>query len=137
MSKLSNQNQPQNKPSASLKVQGVQYSGPIPPPAMLEQYDKIVPGAAERILKMAEEQSEHRRSLEKKAIHSDSRNSIMGIVSALVITLSALCVVVYAITAGQAEVAKFVAGGVIVSLVSAFIYGTRSRRLERQSRLKQ
>ncbi len=134
---MSNQNQPQNKPAGSLKVQGVQYSGPIPPPAMLEQYDKIVPGAAERLLRMAEEQSAHRRSLEKKAIDTDSRNSTMGIASALLISLSAFCVVVYAIIVGQIEVAKLVAGGVIVSLVSAFIYGTRSRRLERQARLKQ
>lgn len=38
------------------------FSGPIPPPQVLEQYNKIVPNAAERILKMAEDESAHRRS---------------------------------------------------------------------------
>ena len=134
---MSNQNQPQHKSGGPLKMQGVQYSGPIPPPAMLEQYNHIVPGAAERILKMAEEQSAHRRSLEKKAIDTDSRNSTIGIVSALFITLSAFAVVAYAITVGQKEIAQIIGGTVIVSLAGAFIYGTRSRRLERQTRLKQ
>lgn len=31
------------------------YSGPIPPPDTLNQYNEIVPGAAERILCMAED----------------------------------------------------------------------------------
>ena len=34
-----------------------QFSGPIPPPDALAQYNNIVPGAAERILKMAENQA--------------------------------------------------------------------------------
>jgi uncharacterized membrane protein len=44
------------------------FSGPLPPPEILAQYNEIVPGAAERILKMAEEQSAHRRGLEDKTI---------------------------------------------------------------------
>ena len=32
------------------------HSGPLPPPAVLSQYNNAVPDAAERILKMAESQ---------------------------------------------------------------------------------
>jgi uncharacterized membrane protein len=32
----------------------VRHQGPLPPPAILKQYDDVVPGAAERIITMAE-----------------------------------------------------------------------------------
>ncbi len=44
----------------------VSVSGPIPPPSMMEQYERTLPGSADRILKMAENQSEHRQWIEKK-----------------------------------------------------------------------
>ena len=46
----------------------VSVSGPIPPPSMMEQYEGTLPGSADRILKMAENQSEHRQSLEKQRL---------------------------------------------------------------------
>lgn len=48
------------------------HSGPIPDPMTLERYDQILPGAAERIIKMAEDQSTHRREIEKIVIISKS-----------------------------------------------------------------
>ena len=138
---MSDQNNPSTQgPKSVLNVKHQeihQYSGPIPPPAMLEQYDRIVPGAAARILKMAEDQSAHRQELEKKAIGSDVRNSLLGIIAAFVIALSAFGVVIFAVQKGQAIPATVLGSGVIVSLVSAFIYGTNSRRQERKSKFKQ
>lgn len=49
------------------------YSGPIPPPAMLKEYDDAVPGAASRILDLAERQADHRMDLEKKVLTSGRR----------------------------------------------------------------
>lgn len=43
-----------------------EYSGLIPHPRIVEGYEKICPGAADRILKMAEEELVHKRELEKK-----------------------------------------------------------------------
>jgi uncharacterized membrane protein len=45
-----------------------QFSGPVPHPQILQGYDQIIPGAAERILRMAEEDAEHQRKIEKTAI---------------------------------------------------------------------
>ena len=42
------------------------FAGPIPPPPVMKQYEEILPGSADRILKMAENQSEHRQWMEKK-----------------------------------------------------------------------
>ena len=46
-------------------IQG-EFSGPIPPPNIIEGYEKIVPGSADRIISMAERQSEHRQKMEQK-----------------------------------------------------------------------
>lgn len=39
---------------------------PVPPPQMLEHYERILPGAAERIVRMAEEEWRHRHELDQK-----------------------------------------------------------------------
>lgn len=51
------------------------YSGPIPPPDVLERFNQIIPKGAHRILKMAEKQQAHRHALETKVISSDIKRS--------------------------------------------------------------
>jgi hypothetical protein len=41
------------------------YSSPLPPPEIIEGYEKVLRGSADRILTLTEKQSEHRRELEK------------------------------------------------------------------------
>jgi len=55
------------------------YGGPIPPASMLREYNEVLPGAAERIFKMAELQSEHRIFLEKTVIVGDSKRADKGL----------------------------------------------------------
>lgn len=72
---------PQQKPNDNpaqnhlALVSQAQFTGPIPPPAILEQYDRLVPGAAERILQMAEAESRHRQVLEKQAQQANIENA--------------------------------------------------------------
>ena len=49
----------------------ISFSGPLPHPDIMKGYDDIVPGAAERILKMAENQQNHRFKLEEKIVFDD------------------------------------------------------------------
>ena len=53
-------------------------TGPIPPPQILQQYNAVVPDAAERIIKMAEKQSDHRIFLEKRVVSSNVIKSYLG-----------------------------------------------------------
>ena len=46
------------------------YAGPIPHPDHLRQYEEIVEGSADRLIKMAENQSEHRRNQEDKILNA-------------------------------------------------------------------
>lgn len=70
--------------------QRIEMSGPLPPPAILQGYEEICPGAADRIISMAESQSLHRQQIEKAFIISRNKQSSMGTVIAGLILLTAI-----------------------------------------------
>lgn len=47
------------------------FSGPIPHPQHLAEYDNILPGSADRILTMAEENLSHNQTCQKSALDAD------------------------------------------------------------------
>jgi uncharacterized membrane protein len=51
------------------------FSGPLPPPSILGDYNEILANGAERIMKMAENQSSHRIDLENHAIKEELKQS--------------------------------------------------------------
>ncbi len=111
------------------------FSGPIPPPSILQQYNQVIPGAAERILKMAEAQSEHRRRLEERVIFSDVRNSKLGLVFGFIITITAIIVGAFLILKTNNQVAGgLLSVGSIATLAGVFVYGSRQRTHERLQR---
>nr|DAH82019.1 MAG TPA: putative membrane protein [Caudoviricetes sp.] len=68
----SNQNLKNNAPSATNKKKTaiVGWQGPLPPPSVLQGYDSVVSGAAERILAMAEKEQSHRHSTETATVEA-------------------------------------------------------------------
>ncbi len=100
-----------------------EYSGPIPPPSILKGFNDIVPGAADRILAMAEENSKHQIDIEKAALNLAGEEVKRGQIFALVITVSAFITCVIALLLGSEETAMTIGGTTIIGLVSAFIFG--------------
>lgn len=116
--------------------QQLHFSGPLPPPEILEKYNNVVPGAAERILKMAEKQSDHRQELEKMVISSDTLNSRRGLCFALVMGMLAIIASSFLIYNGFTTGGTILGGSYLVSVISSFIYGSQQRRSERAERKK-
>lgn len=112
------------------------FEGPIPPPETLQQYENVLPGSAERILKMVENQSLHRQEMEKRLIGARCRDSLWGIVAGVIAVLAFATVAWYAIIKGHPTAATFLGTGTIVGIVSVFIYGTRASRKEQDARAK-
>jgi uncharacterized membrane protein len=50
------------------------WHGPIPPPQTLEKYENILPGAADRILQLAEDEAQFRR-VQSEQINKALRHS--------------------------------------------------------------
>lgn len=130
------QNQLRN--SSSVVVQREQqveaFSGPLPHPEILRQFEMVSPGAAERIIKMAEEQSKHRRELEKTVIVSDVARSKWGQILGFVIAMSGLAFSATIAIYGSAIAGTIIGAGTLASLVGVFMYGTNSRKQEREEK---
>jgi uncharacterized membrane protein len=100
----------------------------------LEGYESILPGAAERIFALVENQSNHRQGLENKAISIEGRNSLLGIITGGFIGSAGLCIAGFCIYGGHDRAGMALGGATLVSLVGPFIYGTRQRRIEREQK---
>lgn len=69
---------PEKQSQILQTVQTTLYSGPIPPPDAFADYDKVLPGAADRIMTMAENQSRHRQKMEQEVVFSQIRDNKRG-----------------------------------------------------------
>lgn len=131
----SNKTQPNQTPSVSLSRTEV-FSGPLPHPNILAQYEAIVPGAAERIIVMAENQSRHRIAMEDRVIQSDIRNSKYGQIFGFIIAVLGLVISCVLVLTGYTLSGTIFAGVILLSLVSVFVSGSVSRRNERTEKDK-
>lgn len=118
-----------------IQVRGELHQGPLPPPQTLGEYDNIVPGAAERIIAMAENQSDHRQKLEMIAVKGGSRDSLLGLIFGLTIGLSTVGGAVLCILNGHTIGGSVLGGSGLAGLVGVFVYGSRQRRMEREQKL--
>lgn len=99
------------------------HSGPLPSPDELKKYDGVVDGCAERIVKMAEKQQDHRMSLEKLAVSEQLTQSGRGqhyaLACAIVLIIASFIAIMY-----DHDVAGGCLGGTtLVALVTVFITG--------------
>jgi uncharacterized membrane protein len=115
----------------------VQFQGPLPLPQLLEGYENVVPGSAERIIRMAEDQQGHRFKMENKALTIESVSSICGIIAGFIIGMTTVIGGIIVAMSGR-EWSGFALGGTgLAALAGVFVYGTQSRRKEREERVRQ
>ncbi|MDR0955326.1 MAG: DUF2335 domain-containing protein [Rikenellaceae bacterium] len=99
------------------------FSGPMPSPRMMADYEKVLPGAAERIIAMTEEQQRHRIALEKVVIPKQVKQSGRGQVFAFSICILMLLFAGYCVSAGAEWTAVITIVLALVSVVGLFITG--------------
>jgi uncharacterized membrane protein len=113
-----------------MVVQAAQFSGPLPPPALLEHYDAIHPGAADRIIRMAEEQGAHRREMEKLTVKADILGQRWGLVLGFVLAMTIVIGGIWLISKGMAVSGLVAIIGAIAGPVGVFVYGKHQQRKE-------
>jgi len=104
-------------------MQRSMFSGPLPPPSILEGYNGVLDGGAERIMRLTEREQEHRHYMEKTAvtghIRLDRRGQYLGFGVAIIALLSAT----YLISTGNVISGTIIGTLDLVGLVGAFVYG--------------
>ena len=106
-----------------------EFSGPIPPPSIIKGYEEILPGSADRILAMAEKQSDHRQEMDRKIVNTEARDSLLGILFAFMLGFGCIlaAVVMVILVPKSAGVISGAVLGVtgIGSIIATFIKSTR------------
>ena len=101
------------------------FSGPIPPPEIMRQYNQIIPGSAERILKMAEKEQDHRHEIEDRLIKSEILNTRLGLIFGFIIGITGIICGSIVIMHGNNVGGSVISATGISILVGLFIKRTK------------
>ena len=97
------------------------FSAPLPPPQVLAEYERVMPGLSERIVRMAEKEQEERFSIAKENVGLVKRAQWLG----FTFGTATLGTSLYLITHGEpiGSVATLVTG--LATLIGTFFYGSK------------
>lgn len=94
----------------------------MPPPGALEEFDRIVPGSAARIIDQFEKEAEHRRTLEDRDARLIVRDTHIGQFLAGLFAIIVFGVVAFAIAEGAFITAAVIGGSTAISVsITAFL----------------
>lgn len=117
--------QPNKKQNVTIRRITSIHEGPLPDPETFEKYDKVCPGAADRILTMAEEQMHHRHKLEYKFLDSRVKNSTLGILVAFVTGIAIIVSGVICILNNHSVAGTVFSGVGKVTIIATFLQNTK------------
>ena len=106
------------------------FEGPLPPPNILAGYEDVLPGSAERILLMAEQESAARRVLVASLVSADVSRARWGLWLGAFVAIVAIVAATVMALAGHAWPGTVVITIDLASVVSVFVYGTWFRARE-------
>lgn len=109
-----------------------EFSGPLPPPEILEKYENAFPGAAEKIFQMAQDQANHRRNMEKESLKLASRDSVLGILTGFIIAVAGIAGGIFIVYLNPSSATNAIAGSVVsgsslIGLVRTFVIGSKNQ----------
>lgn len=105
-----------------------QWSGPLPPPALVEHYEQLQPGMADRIMALAEAEAAHVREIERLSVEYQREDVRRSTYCALFIGCVALVGGTVAVVMGHDLGGGLIGGGGVVALVGTFISGRDGKR---------
>lgn len=126
--------QQQSQTTFQITAQSAHFSGPLPPPEILTGYNSALAGGAERVVAMAEKQSQHRQDLERLVVESNCRTQERGPWLGFIICMTAILGGVYLIHTGDNASGLAAVISALGSLVVIFVLGRRKQGRELTSK---
>jgi uncharacterized membrane protein len=84
-----------------------------------------------------EQQTQHRHNIESAVIQNTVRDQRLGVIFAFILAKMTLIIDWHCIYTNKNILGTVIGGAGITGVITAFIYGTRSNRLERQRKAEQ
>lgn len=97
------------------------FVSPLPPPAILKEYEDILKGSADRLFSMVETQANHRMSIEKTIIKGDIWRSFTGLGAGFIIAIFGLGGAFFLGLQDKTVASGFMSIGGLSGLVSVFV----------------
>ncbi len=98
------------------------FSGPLPPPQLLVEYNKVYPECAKEIVQMAREEQRHRHQTEDQQVKGDVTLAKRGQLIGGALALAAVLGGIYLIAHDKPISGLSILSGVVVAFGGAFIY---------------
>jgi len=112
----------QPETTASRTTIAAEWSGPLPPPSALEQFNAVVPNGAERVFKMAELEQAHRIEMERIGQEGSIKDTRRGQCLGATIAIAAMTGAVVAAALGAHwSVSVALVGVPIMGVVKAIV----------------
>lgn len=112
-----------NSPHFSSMVNYISFRGPLPPPAMLREYNQIVENAAERIMAQSEREQAHRHAVQRQTLAGSISKDRRGQWMAFIITLFILVIATVFAWRGKTSFAGMLITVDLIGLASVFAIG--------------
>jgi uncharacterized membrane protein len=107
-------------------VREERFSGPIAHPRHLREYEEICPGAADRIISMAEQELSSQREIAKTIVDAEVKNRHFGMWAGLLAFGFLVSGAIVSVIFNQNVLAFFFLSAAAIGVVGKFIDGRRS-----------
>ena len=104
-----------------VQQEQLMYFGPLPTSKEFNGYEQALPGAANRILALAENEAEHRRKNEVEIVHHSIKKSGLGQIFAFILAFISMGLIFYSIFKGEPLGSIVPAIIALSSLIAVFI----------------
>ena len=106
-------------------IQEASFSGPLPPSAMFREYDEAMPGSANRLLELTENQQAHRHNWELTALHASISHTKRGQWFGFIVSMVALVAAIVLALMGRTVVGGIMAF-ISISAIAERLFRQRS-----------
>ena len=110
------------------------FSGPVPPPAVLAEFERTLPGAANRILSLAEAQARHRQSIEFRLVSARARAVTRGQWLAFLVVVAGMSCGTWLSASGHELYGLASVLAPLTAAAALFVYNRRRQERERAAK---
>ncbi len=122
---------------ASAVVSAMRYfSGPIPPPQVLASCDQALPGLADRIVTMAEKETQRRQEMERQKLRQNSRLERRGQIFGFTIAVCSFLTAGILIAMGKPLYGMSTMVAAVAGLSGLFMWSRTTSRQKRATTLE-
>ena len=111
---------PEGKTVISARIEE-NYSGPIPHPRLMADWENVIPGSADRILKKFEAQSEHRIDIESRVVRAQNFKQIGGLICGFIVVIFTIGGGIYTALEGHPLLGGSLSFAGLAMIVGAFL----------------